>query len=349
MQFQQKIKLLEELALVFRLSANSNLTSNELNDELVKKIEEAKKVFHAAKIANPWFTIETITYALESWAMALSNENIETWLSGLKEPANKRTLGLICAGNIPLVGLHDLLCGIMAEQTIKIKLSSKDSHLMLWVIEILFAISPELKAKIEPSTNLKDIDFLIATGSDNSARYFDYYFKDVPKIIRKNRSSIAILNGNETQEELEGLSNDVFTYFGLGCRNVSKVYLPKDYDKNLLFAAFYKHRGVVQHNKYANNYDYNKSVYLMNSIELIENGFLLLKEDNANHAPIGVLFYEYYEDLKSLESRVSNEMDQLQCIVSSLDNKSHTSFGKTQSPELWDYADHIDTLDFLLN
>ena len=196
---------------------------------------------------------------------------------------------------------------------------------------------------------LKDVDGLIATGSDNSARYFDYYFKDKKRIIRKNRTSVAVLRGEESEDDLLGLSHDIFRHFGLGCRNVTKLYLPKGYDLDIVFKALFHYQEIGNHNKYANNYDYNKAVYLLSQAELIENGFLLMKEDEGIHSPVGVLFYEFYDNMEDVKRVIENLKDELQCVVSNEDLPQRVSFGKAQSPELWDYADGIDTIEFLLN
>jgi hypothetical protein len=213
------------------------------------------------------------------------------------------------------------------------------------LIEKLIAIAPEFKERISFIDDVKDrkFDAVIATGSDNSAQYFEYYFKGAKKIIRKNRRSVAVLDGTESEMELKGLANDVFAYFGLGCRNVSKLFLPKGFDLDNLFKAFYPYSHVVEHKKYGNNYDYNKAIFLMGSNELIENGFLLMKEDKSLLSPVAMLYYEYYNDMHTVEQFVEENAEQLQCVVS----KKDIPFGNTQQPNLWDYADGVDTVEFL--
>jgi hypothetical protein len=184
---------------------------------------------------------------------------------------------------------------------------------------------------------------VIATGSDNSAQYFEYYFKEAKKIIRKNRRSVAVLDGSESAMELKDLANDVFAYFGLGCRNVSKLFLPKGYDLNKLFEAFFPYSHLLENKKYVNNYDYNKAIFLMGSNKLVENGFLLMKEDKSLLSPVAMLYYEYYDDLHTVEQFIETNAEQLQCVVS----KKDIPFGNTQQPNLWDYADGVDTVDFL--
>ena len=249
------------------------------------------------------------------------------------------------AGNIPLVGFHDLLSVLVSGNNAIIKLSSDDNVLLPFIIKKLIEINPEFEQKIQFVEEIKNkkMDAVIATGSDVSAKYFDYYFKNAKKIIRKNRKSVAILDGTESKKELEELAIDVFAYFGLGCRNVSKIFLPKGYKLDQLFEAFYPFQNVIEHKKYANNYDYNKAIYLMGSHEIIENGFLLLKEDTSLQSPLAMLYYEYYSNLEKVENFIKENKHQLQCVVS----KNDTVFGQTQNPNLWDYADGVDTVEFL--
>ena len=195
---------------------------------------------------------------------------------------------------------------------------------------------------------MEGFDAVIATGSDNTARYFEYYFKGKPSIIRKNRNSVAILTGKETKEQLEALSEDVFIYYGLGCRNVSKLFVPVDYNFDNFFEAMYPWHPIINENKYANNYDYNKAVYLMSEFDMLENGFLMLKEDSSYASPIATLFYEKYNSIEELKEKLSTDNDMIQCIVANNVVENEVEFGKTQSQQLWDYADGIDSVDFLL-
>tara|TARA_B100001758_G_C18277130_1_gene539598 strand:- start:321 stop:1004 length:684 start_codon:yes stop_codon:yes gene_type:complete len=224
-------------------------------------------------------------------------------------------------------------------------MSSSDNILLKVIINQLMSFDSYFKESIFFIDNLKDksFDAVIATGSDNSAQHFEYYFKHAKKIIRKNRRSIAILDGNESTMQLEGLANDIFAYFGLGCRNVSKIFIPKGYDLNKLFEVFYPFNKIIEHKKYANNYDYNKAIFLMGGNKLIENGFVLMKEDRSLLSPVAMLYYEYYEDIKTVNSFLRENSEQIQCVVS----KMETPFGSTQKPNLWDYADSVDTVEFL--
>ena len=300
-----------------------------------------------AEVLNPWFTIENITNALSAWQEQLSTDMLAAWLGPyeLKQLAIQKKVLIIMAGNIPLVGFHDFLAVLISGHKVVVKMSSSDNVLLKVLIKKLINISPEFKDSISFIDEVKNrkFDAVIATGSDNSAQYFEYYFKGAKKIIRKNRRSIALLDGTESSMELKGLADDVFSYFGLGCRNVSKLFLPKGFDLDNLFKAFYPYSHVVDHKKYGNNYDYNKAIFLMGSNKLVENGFLLMKEDKSLLSPTSMLYYEYYDDIKTVEQFVEENTEQLQCVVS----KKDIPFGKTQKPNLCDYADGVDTVEFL--
>jgi hypothetical protein len=297
---------------------------------------------------NPWFTPENVRKAINAIATELTEENLESWTSAypqLKEPVNPLNVGVIMAGNIPLVGFHDFLSVLISGNNLIAKTSSKDSELIFFISKILCDINPAFNNKIKFSTeNLSGFDVVIATGSNNSSRYFEYYFGKYPNIIRKNRNSIAVLEGNESDSQIEALGEDVFSYFGLGCRNVSKIFLPKGYDITKLERNWKSFSGCRTHSKYANNYDFNKAVYLVNREKFYDTGHLLLKEDSKLSSPVSVLHYEHYESLNDVENQAVLMNDKIQCIV----GNQHTTFGKAQSPHLWDYADGIDTIDFLL-
>jgi hypothetical protein len=229
------------------------------------------------------------------------------------------------------------------------KLSSNDKTLLPFLAEYLISVEPEFKNYIEfTDGKLENFDAVIATGSNNTARYFEYYFGKYPNIIRKNRNSAAILTGNETKEELKNLADDIFTYFGLGCRNVSKLYIPENYDFEAFFKGMFSWKEIIHNHKYINNYDYNKAVYLMDSFPLLDNEFMLLKEDTAFSSPISVVFYEKYNSLEDLSKELEEQSENIQCVVSKAGINNEIPFGKAQNPELWDYADRIDTVEFLL-
>lgn len=315
---------------------------------LYKKIE---LILEEAERKNAWFDRENCLMTLHHWAGLLKKENLSQWLSSysIKNIPQKR-IALILAGNIPLVGFHDLLCTLLIGHTAIVKLSSNDKVLLPFLISELKNLTPIFEDKIIfTEEKLTDFDAVIATGSNNTARYFEYYFGKKPHIIRKNRNSVAILTGEETKEELELLGKDIFTYFGLGCRNVSKIFIPENYDFTNFFQAIYSFHSVMNHQKYINNYDYNKAVYLMNLEQLLENGFLLLKEDKHYASPIATLFYEKYTNISSLQERLTEDKELLQCIVSNGSFPNSITFGQAQIPSLRDYADGIDTIAFLNN
>ncbi|MBD3660654.1 MAG: acyl-CoA reductase, partial [Arenibacter algicola] len=267
MQIQRKVEILSRLGEFFMKAAGHEAEVDELLNPSIVRLKDAVETAHHH---NGWFSPEAVKQALTAWGESLNTADVEAWLKSYSFEGKSQKVGVIMAGNIPLVGLHDALCVLLNEHELHAKLSSKDSLLMPVVLETIAAIAPEWKAKIKVVDQLKNIDALIATGSDNSARYFDYYFRGKKKLIRKNRTSVALLNNSESEEELAALAEDIFTYYGLGCRNVTKLFLPKDYNLDQLFKAFFPYQDIVNHNKYANNYDYNKAVYLLNKIELIE-------------------------------------------------------------------------------
>lgn len=299
---------------------------------------------------NGWYTPEQVYYAVQSWAKALTEENLNQWLSNYSfDGVKTKKIALILAGNIPLVGFHDFLCVLITGHDVLVKTSSNDQHLLPFLAKYLIHIAPELANKITfTEGKLENFDAVIATGSNNTARYFEYYFKDKPSIIRKNRNSVAVLNGEETKEQLVALGEDIFRYFGLGCRNVSKLFVPKGYVFDPFFEAMFEYQDVIHYEKYANNYDYNKAVFLMSNFQLLDNGFLTIKEDSSYASPISSVFYEYYETLSEVKNRLEQDTDQIQCIVSNNLIKKSIGFGQTQQPNLWDYADNIDTISFLL-
>ena len=298
---------------------------------------------------NGWFTPHQVQNALGAWAKALTPGNLDKWLSAYDiAPREPKTVALVLAGNIPMVGFHDFLCVLLAGHKALVKLSSNDNKLLPLLADYLISTDPAFKDCIVfTEGKIGNFDAVIATGSNNTARYFEYYFRDKPAIIRKNRNSAAVLTGNETREELEALGEDIFRYFGLGCRNVSKLFVPEGYDFAPFFEAMYKYAGVIEDEKYANNYDYNKAVFLMSQYKILDNGFMTIKEDTGYASPISSVFYEYYRDLPELEKRLADDAEKLQCVVSGALQNS-VPFGKTQRPELWDYADNVDTLAFLL-
>ncbi|MBC5838610.1 acyl-CoA reductase [Flavobacterium muglaense] len=299
---------------------------------------------------NGWYTPEQVYFSIQSWAKALTNENLTQWTAAYKmEHVTPKNVALILAGNIPLVGFHDFLSVLITGHNVRIKTSSNDQHLLPFLAKYIIAIEPLFASKITfVEGKLENFDAVIATGSNNTARYFEYYFKDKPSIIRKNRNSVAVLDGSESKEQLTALGEDIFRYFGLGCRNVSKLFVPKEYVFDPFFEAIFKYQDVIHYEKYANNYDYNKAVFLMSNFKLLDNGFLTLKEDPSYASPISSVFYERYENQADLQKKLDDENEQIQCIVSNNLIENSIEFGETQNPHLWNYADNIDTISFLL-
>ncbi len=322
-----------------------------------KTLPEARNFWDTLKVAqhrNPWFTPEFCENAITSIATSwLNTKQLEEWIlqypTNAFEPPIQKTVGVVMAGNVPFVGFHDLLSVLLAGHKLICKVSSKDAGLTQALVNLLTAIEPKLNNVIAISENkLENFDAVIATGSNNTSRYFEYYFGKYPNIIRKNRHSIAIISGNETQQQLQALASDIFMYFGLGCRNVSKLLVPKNYDFSALLASFENFKHLANHNKYANNYEYHRAIYLMNKIEHIDTGYSILKPDESLGSPVGVLFYQYYTDIENVVSYIDTNSHQLQCVVANLPEvPGAITFGQAQNPRLTDYADGIDTIEFL--
>ena len=360
MQLKQRINAFIALGNFLKqlVSENPNFNNHLLTAEKQKEFfETAKNKLAAAEIGNSWFTQDNIQFSLESWAEALTEENLLQWVSvyeSLKTSSevsknNTKTIAIIMAGNIPLVGFHDFLCCLITGNKVLAKLSSNDKVLLPFLSEYLIAIEPGFKEYISfTEEKLENFDAIIATGSNNTSRFFEYYFSKYPHIIRKNRNSVAVLTGGESTEQLHGLADDIFRYFGLGCRNVSKIYVPNDYDFDKFFNAIFSWKEIINNNKYINNYDYNKAVYLMDSNNLLDNEFLLLKEDEGFSSPIAVLFFGKYSSLSEMESLITEQTKNIQCVVSNSGLPNEIAFGQAQHPKLWDYADGVDTVNFLL-
>jgi hypothetical protein len=304
---------------------------------------------------NSWFTQESVLHVLRVWASCLVTDDLQKWMAAysprLTGEGLQKNVAVIMAGNIPLVGFHDFLSVLLSGNNFLGRLSSDDTELLPAVACILVQHNPEWEKKITfTKERISGFEAVIATGSDNSARYFNYYFSKVPHIIRKNRNGIAILAGDESAEELSGLADDILLYFGLGCRNVSKLYVPEKYDISDLFRAFTGYAGYVSHNKWMNNYDYYRSVFLLNQIPALDNGFVLLTENAAIASPPAVVYYEKYSDTDDLMSRLLNRNEEIQVAVCRKEIPLLSCLpGQAQSPGLTDYADGIDTMEFLLS
>lgn len=302
----------------------------------------------AARAKNSWFTEENVRHAALGISRMLEKEAIMNWLSAypqLDHGHEPHTVGIIMAGNIPFVGFHDLMCVLLSGNRATVKTASDDAGLTPALLELLARFAPELAAQVILTPGkLGKVDAVIATGSDNTARYFEHYFGHLPRIVRKSRTSVAVLDGTETDGELAALGEDVFRYFGLGCRNVGKLFIPQDFDLDRLFGALFPWKEIINHNKYANNYDYNKAVWLLDRVPIVENGFLILKEDNTLSSPVASLYYERYAERSAVEARLKEEEQRLQCVV----GHGHLPFGEGQFPGPGDYADKVDTLAFLV-
>jgi hypothetical protein len=309
--------------------------------------DEFQTLAHQSKNENPWFTQENVRTAIDGITLYLEESSLRNWVKPYTfNTAGGKKIGIVMAGNIPLVGFHDLLAVLMAGHKALIKVSSKDTVLIRFLTDKLFGLSPSFRELVFFEERLKGFDAVIATGSDNSARYFEYYFGKYPHIIRRNRTSVAILSGNESAKDLLLLGKDVFQYFGLGCRNVSKLFVPEGYSFESLFSQWEEFQSVIHHHKYANNYDYQKSILLVNGISHFDNGFILLQPSDKIVSPIAVLYYEQYRSKEQLEGYLQLDAGKIQCIVGNAPPAT-VAFGKAQYPELNDFADGINTLAFL--
>lgn len=293
---------------------------------------------------NGWFTKENVRKSLLELGNNLSSENLSDWLTDYSFSNSPKSVALIMAGNIPLVGFHDFLCVILSGNKAVCKLSSDDKTLLPALGKHLIDFVPGLKNRIEFTTGrIGDIDAVIATGSDNSLKYFEQYFGKYPHIFRKNRTSIAVFDGTETAEEINALGADIFSYFGLGCRNVSHLIFPKGFELSRFFEGVFGYADIIHNNKYGNNYDYNKAVYLLNQHELLDNNFVLLRESEELFSPLSMIHYHYYDEKTEVESFIKEREDQIQVVV----GKDYVDFGQAQCPMLDDYADGVDVMRFL--
>jgi len=321
-----------------------------LGEYLQNPDHELNELIIRAKNKNAWFTEEQVKNALNAIGKSLNANDLKSWLDPYNFSNNTKKIGLVLAGNIPLVGFHDILTVLISGNVAQIKLSSNDDSLIPTVLKKLVQIEPAFENSIQFVNRLEGFDAIIATGSNNTSRYFEYYFSKVPHIIRKNRNSIAILSGTETNNDFMALGKDIFNYFGLGCRNVSKLYVPKGYNFIPFFDAIEEYNPIINHQKYNNNYDYNKSIYLVNKVYHFDNGFLLLTPNESLSSPLSVVYYEEYEDTADLVNTLESRKEEIQVVVSQEEidlTLPVVKFGESQKPQLWDYADGIDTMRFL--
>jgi hypothetical protein len=350
MSLEKRIKAIIELGTFLKQFKNKEV-SNTVEVINAKFYDDFEYLIKRQKAFNGWFTEDFVLESVDAIAEMLTKENLTKWTSNyiIKESAPKN-VGIIMAGNIPLVGFHDFLSVLISGNNVIAKTSSEDNTLLRKIAEILIEIEPELESNLKFVERLTDFEAVIATGSNNTARYFESYFGKYPNIIRKNRNSVAVISNDDDKESLNKLGKDIFQYYGLGCRNVSKLYVPKGYNFNQFFEAiFVDYQDIVNNNKYANNYDYNKAVYLLGNNQLLDNNFILLKEDASFSSPVAVLHYEYYNEIDELKNHLQMEKDNIQCIVSNKAPIETLKFGEAQQPQLWDYADGVDTLAFLTN
>lgn len=337
MNREQRIKAFSELGNRIRKYIQGG------NDPVIEK------AVMQAEITNGWFIRSFTDHSLNAISEYLKEEKLREWLNNYPEPAGSKTVGVIMAGNIPAAGFFDALCVLISGHSLLARTASDDKFLVPALLNVLEEIDHGFSGKITYGDfRDKRPDAVIATGSNNTARYFEYYFAKFPHIIRKNRNSVAVVTGKETEEQLEKLADDVFIYFGLGCRNVSKIFVPENYDLDHLFRAFYNYKWVVNNNKYGNNYDYHRTLYMLNKDEIIENGFLLVKEDLGLSSPMAALFIERYKAPEQVKERLRQDAANIQAVVSEMEGiKNAVPFGKAQSPGLMDYPDKVDVMDFL--
>jgi Acyl-CoA reductase (LuxC) len=328
----------------------------QLGKELTPDNDRLQSAIRCTQQTNGWLTVENQWHALNAIrTYFLDRARLNEWIAPYNipenEPANPKTVSLVLAGNIPAVGFHDVLCVFVAGHKAKIKVSDKDPFLMPCIINNLIDINPAAAAYFEVvEGKMGDFDAVIATGSNNSARYFQSYFGKYPHIIRKNRNAVAILRGDENEDDFRKLGADIFTYFGLGCRNVSKIYVPQSYNFEPLLEILHENKELVLHDKYKNNFDYQFTLVILNKLKYQSNGCIMMIENEGIASPIAMVFYEYYADLEGLTHNLTTRADEIQCVVSkqAVVGIPSFDFGEAQKPRLTDYADGVDTLAFLL-
>jgi len=357
------ISLEKRISSFSRLGSAFLVIANVLESPEAESSSEHMDLFNIQRqctVMNPWFSKANIAFAFRNWSYLLNEKSLSEWLMSYKlSPGfdnQARSIAVINAGNIPLVGFHDFLSILITGNRYIAKNASDDKLLLPFVADLLINYEPEFKNYIQFADRLSDFEAVIATGSNNSSRYFEYYFGKHPHVIRKNRNGVAIFDGEDTKNFLNELGDDVFRFYGLGCRNVSKLYVPDGYDFDEFFKSMYDRSEVMQHNKYMNNFEHHNAVLLLKQIPFLQNGFLILMENKAFASPVAVLNYEYYSDPAELKKHLIENRENIQCIVSaSQDLKTDAELksiivdsGKTQLPGLSDYADGVDTINFLL-
>ncbi len=321
----------------------------ELGNRIAAMPDDLKEIVYKTEMYNPWFTEQFCTLMLGSFRDHYLDKNkLAAWTAAYPDlPEKDKTIGLVLAGNVPFVGMHDLLCVLMSGNKAEVKLSSKDTFFFPWMQQQLVKINNAFNDRIVFTEKLTHFDAVIATGSNNSARYFDYYFGKYPHIIRKNRTSVAVLTGEESEAALKELGKDIFYYYGLGCRNVSKIFLPAGFEPEKLFRIWEDFRYVADNTKYKNNYDYNRTLLLLNQTPHLANDFFMLVETDQLFSPLAEIYFEYYADVDALFTKINAAGESLQCVVAAAEG--NTPFGQSQFPQITDYADHVDTMEFLIH
>lgn len=328
------------------MDTDSKIASLQVLKNKLTQLSLDKDFLYRVEAHNPWFIPRYTLASIQSICnQYLDESKLRIWLGRYPLTEKEQTTGLILAGNIPLVGFHDILCGYFTSQKLNIKLSSKDNFLTSHVLNLWSEIDPDWKNRMTLVDKIEDCTKVIATGSNNTYKYFEFYFKKYKHILRKNRTSIAIVPNNISDEELNYLIDDIFLYFGLGCRNVSKLWIEKGFDLGRIFEASERYNFLFEHTKYMNNYDYQRTLLLLNKIPHLSNNFLMLREDSSLYSPISVVNYELYNTQESIDQFINQHREEIQCVI----GRDNIPFGKAQSPELWDYADGVDTMQFLLD
>jgi hypothetical protein len=346
LSWQQRLSAFVQLGIIFNDAAEHRPWPGFAQGLNESEYQQFLAAVDQASLLNPWFTPQNINHQLSALGTMLQRDTLETWAAAYTLPQNvsEKPVAVIMAGNLPLVGFHDLLCVAISGHNVLIKPSSDDAGLTAAVVQVLTTLEPAFAGRIAlASGKLTDFKAVIATGSNNSMRYFQAYFNHVPHILRGSRTSVAVLTGNESDDILKQLADDVFIHFGMGCRSISKVFLPAGFDTDRLFRAFFGYSHIINHHKYANNYDYHRAMFLMNQDKFLDNGFILLKQDSALHSPLGVLFLGFYPNPQALTTMLTEIEPEVQCIT----GQGFIPFGQAQCPGISDYADGVDTMQFL--
>lgn len=352
---EKRILTFAKLGMLLHDLGKGKKSCNQEDKDVIKSFLQLDDLVSNLARSNGWFDETNVRRMMFSLGESLKEDKLAKWVEMynplISEEREPKKVAVVMAGNIPAVGFHDFLTVLLTGNKLLAKLSSGDDKLMPAISELLVTIEPGFQDLIHFTTGqLSSFDAVIATGSNNTSRYFEYYFSKYPHIIRKNRNGIAIINGDESETDLDFLASDILDYYGLGCRNVSKIFVPEKYDLMKLLDAAAKRSDVAENHKYFNNYEYNKAIFLVNGKEHKDTGNLLLTEDTAVASPISVLYFEYYSNIDDLKKMIESESEKIQCVVTNTSGiKNRVAFGKSQQPELWDYADGVDTMDFLLN